>query len=63
MAKNSEREAQAPIADPHVAMGVSVGTHHAVDDLSEQQAVVDDVVVLETTLHMPPSLRTSLGRR
>src|SRR6516165_1002532 len=51
--KNSEREAQARIADPHVAMGVSVGTHHAVDDLSEQQAIVDDVVVLEATLDVP----------
>ena len=63
MADGLEREAQAPITDPHLAVGSWIGARSAGEGLSEQQAVVDDVVVLETTLHMPPSLRTSLGRR
>src|SRR6516165_12359996 len=51
--KNSERKAQAPIADPHLAVRGWVGTRGAGEGLSEQQAIVDDVVVLEATLGVP----------
>src|ERR1700746_770376 len=51
--KHSEREAQAPIADPHLAVRGCVGIRGAGEGLSEQQAVVDDVVVLEAALGVP----------
>src|SRR5258707_22537 len=53
MAKNSEREAQAPIADPNLAVRGCEGIRGAGEGLSEQQAIVDDVVVLDATLGVP----------
>src|SRR6478672_6824773 len=51
--KHSEREAQAPIADPNLAVRGCVGIRGAGEGLSEQQAIVDDVVVLDATLCVP----------
>src|ERR1700730_909216 len=49
----SEREAQAPIADPNLAVRGCEGIRGAGKGLSEQQAIVDDVVVLDATLGVP----------
>src|SRR5260370_38023915 len=51
--KPAEREAQAPKAAPNLAVRGCEGIRGAGEGLSEQQAIVDDVVVLDATLGVP----------